>query len=215
MGCITRLGCLVLLIVLACVAWLTRDRWLPQQFQASMAKPAPAWTPLSDAGADRTQSALGKLNQRGGQAFQTVSAADVASYIYRSLAKTPPATADSLTATVDANNQLVVRGIMPTELLGAAANLGPVASVLGDRAPVELSGTMRIVGPKLAEFVVQSVKVRDIRIPNAMIPGLISKVDRGPRPAGLDPTGLPLPIPASVGDIRVGNGKITLYKTAS
>ena len=214
MGCITRLGCLVLLVILACVAWFTRDRWLPQQFQASLSKPAPAWTPLSDAGADRAQSALTKLNQRGGQAFQTVSAADVASYIYRSLAKTPPATADSLAATVDANNQLVVRGMLPTELLGGVANFGPVASVLGDRAPVELRGTLRVVGPKLAEFVVQSATVRDIRVPNAMIPGLISKADRGPRPAGLDPTGLPLPIPASVGDIRVGNGKITLYKTA-
>jgi hypothetical protein len=37
--------------------------------------------------------------------------------------------------------------------------------------------------------------------------------DRGvARPAGIDDDALPLPLPAYIGDIRVANGKVTLYK---
>jgi hypothetical protein len=45
-----------------------------------------------------------------------------------------------------------------------------------------------------------------------MIPQLVSRMTKGERPAGLSADGLPLPIPHYVGDIRVANGKITLYK---
>jgi hypothetical protein len=38
---------------------------------------------------------------------------------------------------------------------------------------------------------------------------------RGTPPAGLSDSGLPLPLPSYIGDIRVANGKITLYKNIS
>jgi hypothetical protein len=45
-----------------------------------------------------------------------------------------------------------------------------------------------------------------------MISTLIGRFDHGNRPAGVDADALPLPLPAYVGDIRVANGRITLYK---
>ena len=46
-----------------------------------------------------------------------------------------------------------------------------------------------------------------------MIANLIDRFATGPRPAGMEPNALPLPIPRYIGDIRVANGKVTLYKT--
>jgi hypothetical protein len=66
--------------------------------------------------------------------------------------------------------------------------------------------------PGLGEFQIQGVKVGGLTIPHGMIPKLIAQMTKGARPAGLSDDGLPLPIPRYVGDIRVANGKITLYK---
>jgi len=85
--------------------------------------------------------------------------------------------------------------------------------MFGEREPVQFTGTFRVIRPGLAEFQVQEVKVRDLTVPGALVPRLIRQMDRGQRPPELSPTGLPLPIPSYVGDIRVAGGKITLYKT--
>src|ERR1051326_8382408 len=164
MGCIARLGCLILLAILAVIGWFTRDRWMPASMRshAVSATKSPAWEPLSDAGAKRTETALGKLSQQRGPVFQTLSGADAASYIFRER--------------------------------------------------VQFTGTLRVVKPGLAEFQIQEIKVGAVNLPRGMIAGLIGRFDRGQRPAGLDRDALPLPIPRYVGDIRVANGKITLYK---
>jgi hypothetical protein len=214
MGCIARLGCLVLLLILAVAAWFTRDRWMPHQIHPSTsAVHAAVWQPLSETGASRTRSALAKLSQPHGQAFQTLSGADVASYVFMQAAHPLPVSPDSIQATVD-NDRLVVRTTVNVADLGGNSALGPIAAMIGDRAPLELSGTLRVVSRGQAEFQVLGVKVKELSLPRGMIPGLISRIDRSPRPAGVDADALPLPIPAYVGDIRVANGKITLYKTA-
>jgi hypothetical protein len=214
MGCIARLGCLLLLCILAVAAWFTRDRWMPQRLHSSSAAVhAPVWEPLGETGAARTRAALAKLSQPRGQAFQTLSAADVASYVFMQAAHPLPISPDSIQAMVD-NDRLVVRTTVNVADLGGSGALGPIASMLGDRAPLELSGTLRVVSRGVAEFQVLGVKVKELSLPRGMIPSLISRLDRSPRPAGIDADALPLPIPAYVGDIRVANGKITLYKTA-
>ena len=102
-----------------------------------------------------------------------------------------------------------VRAVVKTsELKG----LGSIAGILGDREHVELSGTLHVVKPGLGEFQVEDAKVRGLSIPHGMISSLIDRFDKGPRRDGVSPDALPLPLPPYVGDIRVANGKITLYK---
>ncbi len=55
MGCITRLGCLFVLVAVAVAGWFTRDMWMSRL--AARASHAPTavvatehWEPLSDAG---------------------------------------------------------------------------------------------------------------------------------------------------------------------
>jgi len=85
--------------------------------------------------------------------------------------------------------------------------------VLQEREKVQLSGTFRVVKPGLAEFLVKDVKLRNVSVPRGVIPTLVRRLDRGSRVAGLSDGALAVPIPQYVGDIRVANGKVTLYKT--
>jgi hypothetical protein len=213
MGCFARIGCLVLLVILACVAYLTRDRWLshvPGYHPPATATNSPAWQPLTDTGAARASTALQKLAQPKGPVFQTLSGADVASYIFKALARTLPGSADSVEAMVAGDRISVRANVRVADVAGA---IGPLAGMLGDREHVQFTGTLRVVKPGVAEFQVLEAKVGQLSVPKAMIPRLIQQVDKSKRGPELSPNGIPLAIPRYVGDIRVSNGKITLYKT--
>ena len=140
--------------------------------------------------------------------FETLSGADVTSYAFQQLAQRLPTSADSIEARVD-NDKISMRANVNTADI---RGLGPLGAVLGDRERVELTGTLRVVHPGLGEFQVQDAKVRGLSIPHAMISTLVGRVDRGAKQPGVDADAMPLPLPPYVGDIRVANGKITLYK---
>jgi hypothetical protein len=213
MGCIARLGCLFVLMFLAVVGWFTRDKWLPARFRPvpAVAK-SPTWEPLSDAGAARTRNALTKLSQPTGPVFQTLSGGDVASYAFAELAKQLPPSTDSVQAMVN-GDQVSMRANVRLADIGGAGALGPLSSMFGDRETVQLTGTFRVVKPGLGEFQVQQLKVRNLSVPSGMIPKLVQRLSKGEHVAGMSDAALPLPLPRYVGDIRVANGKITLYKT--
>src|SRR6185436_3563618 len=104
MGCIARLGCLVILAILCVVGWFTRDRWLPERFRAhTVSAAANGWEPVTQAGADRTRLALERLSQPRGPVFQTLSAGDVASLAFSELGKRVSGAADSVVARIDAD----------------------------------------------------------------------------------------------------------------
>src|SRR5262245_5603356 len=214
MGCIGRLGCLFLLVILAVGCRVSRDRWMPRVFGTRVAavSSGPTWEPLSDAGATRTRTALDRLNRPRGPAYVTLSGADVASFVFKELARQLPASTDSIEAAV-IGDRVSMRARVRLADLGGVGSLGPLAAMFGERERVQFGGTFRVLRPGLAEFQVQDVKVRDLAVPAGLIPRLLSQLVRGQRPAGLSPNGLPLAIPRYVGDIRVADGRITLYKT--
>ncbi len=213
MGCIARLGCLIVLAVAAAIGWFTRDQWVPARFlpRPAVVAKAPEWEPLSNVGAQRTRDALAKLSEKSGPVFQTLSGGDVTSYVFSELVKQLPPSTDSIQTRVIGETVMLRANVRLADIGGAGA-LGPLASMFGDRETVELSGTFYVMKPGLAEFQVQGVKVGGLTVPHGMIPKLIGQMKKGDRPAGLSADGLPLPIPRYVGDIRVANGKITLYK---
>lgn len=213
MGCIARLGCLFVLACAAVVGWFTRDRWLPERFRphAALSAKAPTWEPLTDAGAERTRAALARLSQPRGPVFQTLSGADVASYAFRELARQLPASTDSIRTMVQ-GDRLSMRASVKLSDLGGAAALGALGGMLGDREQVQFSGTLRVVRPGMGELQMQEVKVHGLSVPRGMIATMLGRFGKGVRPAGVDADALPLPLPSYIGDIRVANGKVTLYK---
>jgi hypothetical protein len=213
MGCIARLGCLAVLVIAAVAGWFTRDLWLPERYRshAAVASNA-AWKPLTSDGAQRTQAALDKLSQPRGQVFQTVSASDLASYVFAELSKRFPGSADSV-ETMVSGDAVSVRANVKLADLGGASAIGALGGVLAEREKVQLTGTFRVVKPGLAEFLVKDVRLRNFAVPHGMIPTLVRRLDRGSRVAGVSDGAFAVPIPQYVGDIRVANGKVTLYKT--
>jgi hypothetical protein len=213
MGCLSRIGCFTLLIVIAIIAWLTEDKWLPQLTSRAPATTAgPVWEPLTVQGAERTRQLLTRLSQPTGPVFGNLSAGDVASYMYQSLAKQLPPSADSIEAAV-IGDRLYIRASVRLRDLGGASSLGPLGSMLGDRERMQFGGTFRIVRPQLAEYQVKDVKIRDLSLPAAMIPRVLRQSERGSRPVGLSPDGLPIVVTAYLGDVRIADGHVTLYKT--
>jgi len=217
MACLGRIGCLALVVVLAAAGYLTRGLWLdrlplPGRTVATAPAAGSTWQPLTATGAARARSAVASLNRRDGPVFVNVAGADLAALVMQSLAKQLPAGTDSVEAAV-LDDRIAFRAVVPTRELGAA-QLGPLAAMLGERERLELSGGLRVVRPGLAELDVRHVKLGNLSLPSAMIPKLIPRLAHGPRPEGLAPTGLPLAIPRYVGDVRVANGHVTLYKTS-
>jgi len=60
---------------------------------------------------------------------------------------------------------------------------------------------------------VREIKLRDFKVPNGAIPRLVRQLSKGERPEGLSPNGLPVTTPRSLADVRISNGKVTIYRT--
>jgi hypothetical protein len=215
MGCMKKLGCLfVILIAAVIVAFLTRSRWLrvlPGGRRDSATATASTWQPLTPEGAQRAKGALDRLRAPAGPSFATVAPGDLAAYIVQELSRTLPSSADSIEAAA-IGDRLYMRAVVRTSELGGKGSLGPIAMLFGDRERLQLGGTLRIIRPGSAELQVKELKIGSFNVPQGLIPRLVREISRGTRPPELSPDGLPLRTPDYIGDVRVVNGQITLYR---
>jgi hypothetical protein len=213
MGCIARLGCLFLIAILAIGGWYTKDMWLPEKYRSHpTATSSVQWHPVTTEGADRAKAALDKLSQPKGQVFQSVTAGDLASYAFAQLSSLLPGSGQNLETSVN-GDVVSVRADVRLADLGGAGALGALGGMMKEREKVQLSGTFSVFKPGWAEFTVKDVRIRNLAVPHGMIPSLIKRLDRGTRQEGMNEDAIAVPIPRYVGDIRVANGKVTLYKT--
>jgi hypothetical protein len=213
MGCIARLGCLILLVCLAIGAWFTRATWLPKiTGKPVVTSAAPGWEPLTPEAGAAGKKKLDELARPSGPVFTNLSATEVASYVFQTVARTIPAQADSAEAAV-IGDALFVRAVVPVREIAGTGVLGPLAGLLNDRERLQLGGTFHVIRPGLSEFEVREIKLRDFKVPSGAIPRLVRQLSHGERPEGLSPNALPVTTPRSLADVRIANGKVTLYKT--
>ena len=210
MGCLARLGCLILLAILAVVGWFTRSMWLPERFRTSAPAAEATWQPISPAGAERARTAMTKLSQKRGPVYQTVSAGDIASLALSEAAVNTNGVADSIAAKIVGDRMYMRADADMAQLKG---KLGPLGGMVKEREHVEMSGSFLVVKPGLGAFVVQGARIGEVTIPEGMIPRVVQQIVRTQRPEGLQPNALPLPLPSYVGDIRIANGRVNLYKS--
>lgn len=210
------LGCLFLILLLALGCFFTRGLWMPlikgRGGAPSLIADGPIWQSLTPEGAVRAKTALDRLRSPRGPALVNVAPGDLAAYILQELSRTLPPSADSIQAAA-IGDRLHVRATIRTSDLGDKSSIGALSMLLGEREPVQLAGTLRIIRPGFAELQVKEFRIRDFPLPQALIPRIIRQMSRGPRAPELAPGGLPLRTPEYIGDVRVLNGQITLYKT--
>ncbi|HEX9485114.1 MAG TPA: hypothetical protein VF929_11065 [Gemmatimonadaceae bacterium] len=213
MGCLLRLGCLFVLLCVGVVAWLTHEKWIVHVTGTPPAvATAPVWEPLTPEAGERGHRAIEALAKPTGPVFENLHAGEVASYVFQSVAKTIPTTADSAQAAV-IGDALFVRAVVPVRALTGTGALGPLASLLNDRETLSFGGTFRVIRPGLSEFQVREIKLRDFKVPAGAVPRLLRQIDHGTRPEGVSADAIAVPTPASLGDVRIANGRVTLYKT--
>lgn len=211
-ACLGRLGCLVLILVAAVVAWLTRERWQPRVF-GERGSVTVAWEPVTAAAGARAREGVASLRRSGGPAYVSLTAAEVASLLAVESGYGLPAALDSVMAAID-DDRVRLRALVPLDAIRGLDALGPLSGLLDTREPIELGGTLAVVHPGLAEFRVGSVMLADLSLPQAAIPRLLARLDPRQRPQGIAPEGIAISIPEHVGEVLVARGRVTLYRRA-
>ena len=212
-GCLRRLGCLVVFAAIAVAAWIWRDRWEPVVFGGKSAVAA-TWEPITAEGGKRAGATLESLGSKSGPVFANLTAAQVAGLFLSGGAGQFPSSVQGAEATV-VGDQVHLRATIALDDIKGLDALGPFGDFVNKRERFELGGTVDIVRPGLAQFRVESAQIGELPIPRAAIPKLIARFARQARPPDVAPNGIAFRVPAYVGDVRVGKGKITLYKNVS
>lgn len=219
-GCFRRVGCLVLIVVVVAVwYWYARvERPASTKTSTEVSATTGAtltntgWEPLTIPDAERGKAAVEGLAQRSGQVFANLTPAEAASYIFLVVAKQLPPSAKNAEAAVK-GDRLYVRSEIDLKDFGGAGQLGSLGFLLGSRDSVLLGGTIQMLKPGLGQFLVQQVKLGHLDVPQGLIPRLIAQLKKGKSQPGIAPNGLPMAMPSYISDVRIANGKITLYKS--
>lgn len=219
-GCFRRAGCLILIIALVALwYWYARvERPASNRTSADVSATTGAtltntgWEPLTIPDAERGKAAVEGLAQRSGQVFANLTPAEAASYIFLVVAKQLPPSAKNAEAAIR-GDRLYVRSEVEMKDFGGAGQLGNLGFLLGSRDSVLLGGTIQMLKPGLGQFLVQEVKIGRLDVPQGLIPRLIAQLKKTNTVQGLAPNGLPMVMPSYISDVRIANGKITLYKS--
>jgi len=219
-GCFRRAGCLVIIIALVALwYWYARvEQPTPAASTPTGTAAAPGtnaantgWEPLTAVDAERGRVAVESLARRSGPVFANLTPGEAASYIFLVVAKQLPPSARNAEAAI-MGDRLYVHAEVDLKDFGGASQLGALGMLLGSRDSVLLGGTIHMLKPGLAEFTVQQLKLGRLDVPESLIPRLITQMKKGKKVEGISPNGLPMVMPSYISDVRIANGKITLYK---
>lgn len=206
-GCLQKVGCLVILAVIVAGGWYW---WTVKASPSTAAPVAGVWHPVTPTDASAGSSAVASLRATQGKVFINLTPGQAVAYLIQETAKQLPPSSTDVEAMVS-GDQLHVRAVVPLRELGADRALGPLASMIGARDTVELAGSVDLIKPGLAQMHVTKAQVHALSVPRQMLPKLVQQIRRD-SPAGIAPDAFPIPLPSYIGDIRIADGKVTLYK---
>lgn len=218
-GCFKNLlagvGCLTLAAVGGVVGWQFRAQ-LSGLYRSIVEResPGPSRGPGADTvpttgrpSAQAFESARNKqaaMARRDGPGYVTLSADEMASLIAVGLGPAGRAALDSVAVTLH-ESRLEVRAVLNTGLLGAALP-GPLAGILSPREPVRVSGGARVAAVGAVAWEPDSFVVRSFPFPASAVPVLVNRLTG--RPDGI----VPIPVPRTVGDLRIRPSGVTFYR---
>jgi hypothetical protein len=215
-GCLRRLGCLVVLLLVG-VGYATRDYWWAparalvarETGRAAPLDTVSRWERMTPAAAERGERQVRALAAPRGPAYVSLRPGELASYAFLSLASTLPSSAEDAESIV-MGDRVYVRSLV--NIRDFAGVLGSAGGLLPDRDTLRLGGTFEVLGRGRAQFRVQEVQIGRMPLPERLIPTIVRRVRRQTPGPGVAPDGLELPVPDYIGDVRIANGRITLYK---
>lgn len=213
-GCIGRLGCLLVLAVLCVGGWFTKDLWYPRVRAMVVATPPAkslSWAPINKDASSAGTRAAERLGEKSGPVFANLTPAEFAAWQLEPAMKILGTSAGNPEVTVHGDTLFVRANVAVTEL-GDPKSLGPLATMLDGRQPVVIGGRLAMQQPGLLGLQVTQMTVNELKLPSALIAKVVKRVSVKERTDSIAPGVIVLPVPKSVADVRVSNGKIVLYK---
>ena len=205
-GCLRRVGCLIVLAAIVAGGYY----WWTMKASPASAPAVVVWHPVTPSDASTGASAVASLRATQGKVYANLTAPEAVAYLIQETAKQLPPSSTDVEAMVS-GDQLHVRAVVPIRELGVERALGPLASMIGVRDTVELAGSVDLVRPGLAQMHVTKAQIHDFAVPRSMLPKLVQQI-RHDSPEGLASDAFAIPLPSYIGDIRIADGKVTLYK---
>ncbi len=183
--------------------------WTIKASQPTVAA-AGTWHQVTPSDASTGALAVSSLRANQGRVYTNLTPAQAVAYLIEQTAKQLPPSSTDVRAMVS-GDQLHVSAVVPLRELGADRALGPLASMIGARDTIELAGRVDLIRAGLAQMHVTKAQIHQLTLPQAMLPKLVQQI-RHDAPDGIAPDAFPIPLPPYIGDIRIADGKVTLYK---
>jgi len=169
------------------------------------------WARLSPGGT-AGREAIARLSRRKGPAYVSLRAPELAGLLAAGMSKVLPASATRPEVAI-VDEQVLVRTVVALrDVAGDGALRGLLGMALDGRDTLRMAGTLDLVRPGLAEYRVRELRIKGIDVPPRLIPSLINAMHRAITADSLPADALPIPLPKAVADVRVANGKVTLYR---
>ena len=214
-SCLGRLGCLVILALVAAVGWFTRDAWYPTARERIFGGAPPAaagtWEPLTPEGAARGRTAFETLRNKNGPVFVNLSAGDFASFALDGVLHGLSPDAAGVEA-LARDDRLYLRARVSVADLGGPKTLGPLSSLLEGKQELTVRGRVEVLGPGHAQFRIDEVSLKDLKLPAAIIPRLLARVGPKDHDSTTAEDAIPVRVARELADVRVARGRVTLYK---
>lgn len=197
MGCLRRVGCLVLVLVLGVGAWLARDLWW-ERATGSAPRAEVQWSaPTRDSAA-----VAGRVARSRRDAWVNLEPGDLATLLDQATGEVikEPEVAIS-------GETVRVRGRLVLAQVPKVDALGPLAPLLSGEPRIELAGRPSMAGRGRARIVVTDLRLGGVEVPGQARAALLRQL----QPGGAEGE-VSFSLPSWVGDIRVANGALTVYK---
>ena len=212
-GCIKNffatLGCLVFLVLVAVGAWLFRDQ-LGDAYRRVLGREPPfaadadstVGVPSVDAlrSAERKESVM----EGGRDGFVRLSADEVAALVDSRLDPRVREAVDSLRVVLYAD-RLALEGRVRLDVFDGEL-LGPLAGMLDASEPLRMAGALEVLEPRRLAWECDEFVLVGFPFPASVIPALVDRM------TGRSDGVFLVPVPATVGDVRVRPDGVTLYR---
>jgi len=207
-GCLRRLGCLIILLLAAGGGYYW---WRTHHAHSATTTVAQgSWHRVTAADREQGRKQVSTLQSTAGKVYVNLTPAQAVGYLLSGVSQELPPSAQAVDAMISGDT-LNVRAVVPLRDLGAGKALGPLAAFLGAQDTVQLGGTVAVIRNGLAQFTITRVTVHDLDVPKPAIPKLLQQLRRE-TPEGVAPNAFAVPLPPYISDVRIANGKVTLYK---
>jgi hypothetical protein len=211
MGCLRRIGCLVVLLAAVVAGFLYRDRItaLYRRVRGIPEPPPAVFVPPAPGAAAQAEAVLERLTRRTGPAYVDLTAAQLAALIERQVAATGTRVLDSVAVALG-DQRVEVRGSLDVAAVPRRL-LGPLAEGLGRREPVVAGGTLAADSGGRVVWTIDKLAIRDFPFPRQVIPAILHVMNLTDGKAAA----VPIPLPAGIGDVRVSRAGIRVYRGAA